>query len=69
MPVIALMMAAMLFGLAHFKGGATYICAGLIAGLGYGWAFLRTRRVEAAIAVHFGLNATHFLLFIYPRIA
>jgi hypothetical protein len=40
-----------------------------IAGLGYRWAFLRTRRVEAAIAVHFGLNATHFLLFIYPRIA
>ena len=69
MPVVALVVAALLFGLLHYKGGATYVVAGVIAGLGYGWAFLRTRRIEAAMAVHFGVNATHFLLFVYPRLA
>jgi membrane protease YdiL (CAAX protease family) len=69
MPGVALVIAAVFFGLLHFKGGATYVVAGAIAGLGYGWAFLRTQRIEAAMAVHFGLNATHFLLFAYPRLA
>jgi membrane protease YdiL (CAAX protease family) len=38
------------------------------AGLGYGWVFMRTQRIEAAMAVHFGVNAVHFLLFTYPRL-
>lgn len=66
---IALTVAAILFGLAHFAGGVQYIIAAAVAGLGYGWAFLRTQRIEAAMAVHFGVNATHFLLFTYPRLA
>ena len=66
---IALTTAAILFGLAHFGGGWTYVCAAAIAGLGYGWAFMRTQRIEAAMAVHFGVNATHFLLFTYPSLA
>jgi hypothetical protein len=69
MPALAWVIAALLFGLVHFKGGTTYVVAGVIAGLGYGWAFLRTQRIEAAIAVHFGVNATHFLLFAYPGLA
>jgi membrane protease YdiL (CAAX protease family) len=66
---IALAVAAILFGLVHFGGGVQYILAATAAGLGYGWAFLRTKRIEAAMAVHFGVNATHFLLFTYPRLA
>ena len=66
---IALTVAAILFGLVHFGGGVHYILAATVAGLGYGWAFLRTGRIEAAMAVHFGVNATHFLLFTYPRLA
>lgn len=69
MPGVALAVAAVSFGLLHFKGGPAYVIAGTIAGLGYGWAYLRTRRIEAAMAVHFALNATHFLLFAYPRLA
>jgi membrane protease YdiL (CAAX protease family) len=65
--LVALSAAALLFGLAHYAGGATYVLAGVIAGLGYGWAFLRTRRIESAMLVHFGVNAAHFLLFVYPR--
>jgi membrane protease YdiL (CAAX protease family) len=65
----ALGIAAILFGLAHFAGGPLYVFAAAIAGVGYGWAFLRTGKIEGAMAVHFGVNATHFLLFTYPRLA
>ena len=66
---MGLTIGAILFGLAHFGGGANYVIAAAVAGLGYGWAFLRTQRIEAAMAVHFGVNAVHFLLFTYPRLA
>jgi membrane protease YdiL (CAAX protease family) len=66
---IALAVAALLFGAAHFGGGFHYVIAATIAGLGYGWAFLRDNRIEASMFVHFGVNATHFLLFAYPRLA
>jgi membrane protease YdiL (CAAX protease family) len=66
---IGLAIGAILFGLAHFGGGTNYVIAAAVAGLGYGWAFLRTQRIEAAMAVHFGVNAVHFLLFTYPRLA
>jgi membrane protease YdiL (CAAX protease family) len=66
---VALTIGVILFGLAHFAGGLNYMIAASVAGLGYGWAFMRTRRIEAAMAVHFGVNAVHFLLFTYPRLA
>jgi membrane protease YdiL (CAAX protease family) len=69
MRVVAWVIAAGLFGLVHLGGGWKYAVAATIAGLGYGWAYHRTQRVEAAMAVHFGLNATHFLLFTYPALA
>ena len=65
----ALVAGALLFGLVHFGGGMSYVIAAVLAGLGYGWAFQRTRRLEAAMAVHFGVNAVHFLLFVYPTFA
>lgn len=67
--MIALVVVAILFGLAHFGGGWKYALAATLAGLGYGWAYYRTQRVEASMAVHFALNATHFLLFTYPALA
>lgn len=67
--VVALVASALLFGLVHLVGGWKFAIAATIAGLGYGWAYHRTQRVEAAMAVHFGLNASHFLLFTYPALA
>jgi membrane protease YdiL (CAAX protease family) len=67
--VIAWLFAAGLFGLVHLGGGWKFAVAATIAGLGYGWSYHRTQRVEAAMAVHFGLNASHFLLFTYPALA
>jgi membrane protease YdiL (CAAX protease family) len=30
---------------------------------------MRDQRIEASMFVHFGVNATHFLLFVYPRLS
>lgn len=60
--------AAGLFGAAHGPGGAGYAALATLAGLGYGWAYARTRRLEAAIAAHFTLNAAHFVGFTYPML-
>jgi membrane protease YdiL (CAAX protease family) len=58
-----------LFGLAHLGGGWSHALAAAVAGLGYGAAYLRTQRIEAAMAVHFSVNALHLLFFTYPRLA
>ena len=52
--------ASLLFGLAHYAGGAKYILLATVAGVGYGWAYYRTQRTEAGILTHFMLNSIHF---------
>jgi membrane protease YdiL (CAAX protease family) len=64
---IALVVAAILFGIAHAKGGPMLVGLAALAGIGYGYAFLRSKRIEAAILTHFALNALHFVAFTYPR--
>ncbi len=61
--------ATVLFGIAHFQGGLTYIALASVAGLVYGYAYWKTKRIEAAMLVHFGLNLVHFLAFSYPALA
>ncbi|WP_420960007.1 CPBP family intramembrane glutamic endopeptidase [Brucella sp. IR073] len=67
-PYAALVISALLFGLPHVYGGWTYVWLATIAGLFYGTAFMKTRRVEASIAVHFLLNFVHALFFTYPAL-
>jgi membrane protease YdiL (CAAX protease family) len=64
---IAIAASAILFGVAHFAGGATYVALGIIAGLGYALVYHRTKSIEMSMLAHFAVNATHFLLFTYPR--
>lgn len=64
---VAVLIGAALFGLAHARGGAMLVGLAFLAGLGNGWAYQRSGRIEAAILTHFALNALHFLLFTYPR--
>jgi uncharacterized protein len=66
---LALVVSASLFGLVHFAGGWRYMLLSTLAGVGYGHIYQRTRRIECAMLAHFALNATHFLLFTYPRLA
>lgn len=60
--------ASLLFGLAHAAGGIYYVALAALAGLGYGYAFQVTGRIEASMLAHFMLNATHFIAFTYPSV-
>lgn len=66
---LPLLATSILFGLAHAGGGPTFVALAALAGLGYGYAFQATGRIEAAIAVHFVLNATRFIGFTYPNLS
>ena len=65
---LALAVAAALFGLAHAAGGVAYVALATVAGLGYGWIYQRTQRIEASILTHFTLNTVHFFAFTYPAL-
>ncbi|SAK86209.1 abortive infection protein [Caballeronia fortuita] len=65
--LVALFIAAIAFGLAHFAGGWQWMVLASVAGVGYGLAY-RFGGLSAAILAHFGLNAVHFLFFTYPML-
>ncbi|HEX8613493.1 MAG TPA: CPBP family intramembrane glutamic endopeptidase [Telluria sp.] len=67
-PAIAMCLAALLFGLAHARGGWLFVALATLAGLGYGYAYLRSQRIETAILTHLALNSIHFIAFTYPRL-
>lgn len=60
--------ASLLFGLAHAGGGWQWVLVASLAGVGYGWAYLRGGFTSAWLA-HVGLNTLHFCLFTYPMLA
>jgi uncharacterized protein len=64
----ALLLASLLFGLAHAGAGWQWVLLASLAGIGYGLAY-RFGGLGAAIATHFGLNVLHFGLFTYPMLA
>ncbi|OWQ45666.1 hypothetical protein CDL60_17475 [Roseateles noduli] len=58
---LPVLLAAVLFGLAHAAGGTAYVALAMLAGLGYGLAYTLSGRIEVAILLHFALNALVFL--------
>lgn len=66
--VLAILIASMVFGLAHFQGGLIYVFLSTIAGIFYGTVFHFSRRIETSIFTHFGLNLVHFIFFSYPAL-
>ncbi|MDR7945370.1 CPBP family intramembrane glutamic endopeptidase [Achromobacter aegrifaciens] len=61
----ALIIAAVLFGLAHYAGGWQWMLLASLAGAAYGLAY-KYGGLAAAVLAHLGLNAAHFGLFTYP---
>jgi membrane protease YdiL (CAAX protease family) len=51
---------------AHFQGGLVYMALACLAGFFYGFAFLKTNKIQSSILLHFAFNTIHFLLFTYP---
>ncbi|WP_299006279.1 CPBP family intramembrane glutamic endopeptidase [uncultured Shewanella sp.] len=67
--VVGLMLASILFGLAHFAGGTLLMIFATLAGIGYGLIFHFTGRLWAAILCHFAFNFAHLAFFTYPMLA
>ncbi|MEI8704359.1 CPBP family intramembrane metalloprotease [Pseudoalteromonas sp. B62] len=66
--LLAPLITAGIFALAHFAGGINYVLVSFIAGLGYGYIFYKTQRLEWAILCHWLVNVCHFFLFTYPML-
>lgn len=66
---IALIIASILFGIAHIAGGWTYVMLSILAGLGYGLIYQLSGRIEASILTHFSVNLAHVTLFTYPALS
>lgn len=63
---LSVIIAGVLFGIAHFGGGIYYVLLSSLSGILYGYTYKATGRIEAPIMTHFLLNAGHFLMFTYP---
>lgn len=59
---IALVLASVVFGLAHFQGGLGLIALATISGLVYGLAYHLSGKLSAAVLAHIGVNAAAFFL-------
>ncbi|MFN1650515.1 CPBP family intramembrane glutamic endopeptidase [Vibrio rotiferianus] len=66
---LGLVIASILFGLAHFAGGPLLIVFATLAGLGYGLVFYFTGRLWCAVLAHFLFNFCHLVFFTYPILA
>lgn len=66
---LGLVIASILFGLAHFSGGPLLILFATLAGLGYGLVFHFTGRLWCAVLAHFLFNFSHLVFFTYPILA
>ncbi|MBY4767491.1 CPBP family intramembrane glutamic endopeptidase [Burkholderia ambifaria] len=65
---VALVAGAVLFGLAHYHGGALLVLLAGVTGIGYGLA-CRAGGLQSAVLAHFGVNLVQFGLLTYPFIA
>lgn len=63
---VALFITTGVYVLRHFYAGPMVMIFSGVSGLFAGYAFQRTQRIEAAIIVHFAIDAVHFLSFTYP---
>ncbi|WP_171179017.1 CPBP family intramembrane glutamic endopeptidase [Ruegeria sp. HKCCA4633] len=58
--------ASVLFGLAHFGGGPALVIFASILGLACGLGYYATQRLWVPVAMHFGFNLLHLIMFTYP---
>lgn len=65
-PVLALIIASLLFGGLHYAGGSLLVIFATLAGLIYGLAWMLSGRLWVAVLFHVGLNLCHLLFFTYP---
>ena len=64
--ITGLVLASVLFGVAHMGGGVLLVVFATLAGLGYGAVFALTGRLWAVVLTHFLFNFIHLACFTYP---
>ena len=62
---IAIGIASLAFGVAHYTAGPLMIAFASVAGVAYGLAY-RNGGLLASVWAHFAFNLFHILLFTYP---
>ncbi|HFW0061985.1 TPA: lysostaphin resistance A-like protein, partial [Salmonella enterica subsp. diarizonae serovar 61:l,v:z35] len=67
-PVIALIIATVIFGAFHYSGGILLVVFAMLAGAIYGIAWMWSRRLWVAVLFHFSFNICHLLFFTYPML-
>lgn len=68
-PTVGVIIAAVLFGVAHSGGGVTLVVLSSLAGIVYGLSYHLSGRLWTPVAVHTALNTAHLILFTYPAAA
>ena len=63
---LSLAVTSVFFGAVHLYGGWQYALLAMIAGLMYGYVYVKSGRLEMAIVGHLALNTGHVLLLSYP---
>lgn len=66
--VTAMVLVALLFGLAHLGGGWLYALLAACAGLFYGYLYWRSGSLLLAVAGHFMVNIVHLFVLTYPAL-
>jgi len=66
--IFSIAAASLLYGLVHYSGGWNHVVVQALVGASCGWAYHRTQRLEAAMAVQFGIDVVQFLLFTFPAL-
>lgn len=64
-PILAIGVAGILFGVAHVGGGWSYALLATLAGVVYGYGYWKTKRLEVPIIAHVLLNTGHIVFFSY----
>jgi len=67
-PVAALVVASLLFGIAHAGGDWMFVLLATLAGLFYGAGYWLTGRLWFAVLLHFSVNLVTFIGFSYPAL-
>lgn len=65
---VAILLTSIIFGFRHTGKFDAMMLLATIAGIAYGYAYAKSKRIESSIFVHFSFNLTHFLLFTYPAL-
>ncbi len=66
--IVAMVLVALLFGLAHLGGGWLYALLATGAGLFYGYLYWRSGSLLVAVAGHFMVNIVHLFVLTYPAL-